>query len=132
MENLNQNTYSSRLTEKLTNPPTDIKHEYLRSRASTCVSLSSPSSHLLAIYRLSRYSCLYLGSLHPRIFIITFLCQKGVRFNVISFVGGLMSKNFAQMALQLLSTSKESGIKTQCSSTLPKRRLCGIPWSKLR
>ena len=27
----------------------DIKHEYLRSRASTCVSLSSPSSYLLAI-----------------------------------------------------------------------------------
>ena len=44
-----------------------IKHEYLRSRASTCVSLSSPS-YLLAIYLLSRYSCLYLGSLHPRIF----------------------------------------------------------------
>ena len=47
-----------------------FKHEYLRSRASTCVSLSSPaSSHLLAIYWLSRYSCLYLGSLHPRIFL---------------------------------------------------------------
>ena len=50
-----------------------IKHEYLRSRASTCVSLSSPSSHLLAIYTLSRYSCLYLGSLHPRIFTINFI-----------------------------------------------------------
>ena len=49
-----------------------FKHEYLRSRASTCVSLSSSSSassYLLAIYRLSRYSCLHLGSLHPRIFV---------------------------------------------------------------
>jgi len=57
----------------------NFKHEYLRSRASTCVSLSSPSSHLLAIYRLSRYSCLYLGSLHPRIFLkttLTYLKEK--------------------------------------------------------
>ena len=44
----------------------NFKHEYLRSRASICLSLSSPC-HLLAIYRLSRYTCLYLGSLHPRI-----------------------------------------------------------------
>ena len=50
-----------------------IKHEYLRSRASTCVSLSSSaSSYLLEIYRLSRYSCFYLGSLHPRILFLYF------------------------------------------------------------
>ena len=52
----------------------NLKHEYLRSRAYICLSLSSPSpSHLLKIYAflsnygLSRYSCLHLGSLHPRI-----------------------------------------------------------------
>ena len=55
---------------------TIFKHEYLRSRAYTCLSLSSPSSSsyllknfaFLSNHGLSRYSCLHLGSLHPRIF----------------------------------------------------------------
>ena len=66
-----------------------IKHEYLRSRASICLSLSSPpsSSGDLSINSytfvsfshstLSRYSCLHLGSLHPRIF-----CNQGELFIV--------------------------------------------------
>ena len=54
-----------------------FKHEYLRSRAYICLSLSSSDSHLSSnlipfiIFQsllLSRYSCLHLGSLHPRIF----------------------------------------------------------------
>ena len=47
-----------------------IKHEYLRSRAYICLSLSSPFSSVIAsqIWPLSRYSCCYLGSLHPRNF----------------------------------------------------------------
>ena len=56
-----------------------FKHEYLRSRAYICLSLSSSSddsdissnfthiNHLIH-HGLSRYSCLHLGSLHPRIF----------------------------------------------------------------
>ena len=56
-----------------------FKHDYLRSRASICLSLSSPSSPSgdLSINSytfvsfshstLWRYSCLHLGSLHPRI-----------------------------------------------------------------
>ena len=59
-----------------------VKHEYLRSRAYIRLSLSSPlslsSSHRYSIHAfnsviaiqillLSRYSCFYLGSLHPRI-----------------------------------------------------------------
>ena len=61
-----------------------FKHEYIRSRAYICLSLSSSSSssssdissnftyflihinHLIHL-GLSRYSCLHLGSLHPRI-----------------------------------------------------------------
>ena len=48
-----------------------IKHEYLRSRAYICLSLSSPFSSspsviVSQIWLLSRYSCCYLGSLHPR------------------------------------------------------------------
>ena len=62
-----------------------VKHEYLRSRAYIRLSLSSPlslsSSHRYSIHAfldsviaiqilpLSRYSCFYLGSLHPRIFL---------------------------------------------------------------
>ena len=47
-----------------------IKHEYLRSRAYICLSLSSPFSPVIVsqIWPLSRYSCCYLGSLHPRNF----------------------------------------------------------------
>ena len=47
-----------------------VKHEYLRSRAYICLSLSSPFSSpsviVSQIWPLSRYSCCYLGSLHPR------------------------------------------------------------------
>ena len=48
----------------------NIKHEYLRSRAYICLSLSSPFSSVtvIQIWPLSRYSCFYLGSLHPRNF----------------------------------------------------------------
>ena len=50
-----------------------IKHEYLRSRAYICLSLSSPFSSppvtVIQIWPLSRYSCFYLGSLHPRNFL---------------------------------------------------------------
>ena len=50
-----------------------FKHEYLRSRAFICLSLSSPHHHhhpdtFLSNHGLSRYSCLHLGSLHPIIF----------------------------------------------------------------
>ena len=48
-----------------------LKHEYLRSRAYICLSLSSPflpSVIVVQIWPLSRYSCCYLGSLHPRNF----------------------------------------------------------------
>ena len=47
-----------------------IKHEYLRSHAYICLSLSSPfpSVKFSQIWPLSRYSCFYLGSLHPRNF----------------------------------------------------------------
>ena len=49
-----------------------FKHEYLRSRAYICLSLSSPFSSSSVIVSqicpLSRYSCCYLGSLHPRNF----------------------------------------------------------------
>ena len=38
-----------------------IKHEYLRSRAYKCLSLSSSVSSYLSV-KLSRYSCLHLGS----------------------------------------------------------------------
>ena len=50
----------------------NIKHEYLRSRAYICLSLSSSSSFsssspvVIQIWPLSRYSCFHLGSLHPR------------------------------------------------------------------
>ena len=47
-----------------------FKHEYLQSRAFICLSLSSPpSSSSGSNHGLSRYSCLHLGSLHPRIFV---------------------------------------------------------------
>ena len=50
-----------------------FKHEYLRSRAYICLSLSSPFSSppvtVIQIWPLSRYSCFYLGSLHPRNFL---------------------------------------------------------------
>ena len=52
-----------------------IKHEYLRSRAYLRLSLSSPfppSVTFSQILPLSRYSCLYLGSLHPRNFCNSF------------------------------------------------------------
>ena len=51
--------------------PNNIKHEYLRSLAYICLSLSSPSGYLSikSNHRLSRYSCLHLGSLHPRFFL---------------------------------------------------------------
>jgi len=43
-----------------------VKHEYLRSRAYKCLSLSSSSSSfpvtVIQLWALSRYSCLYLGS----------------------------------------------------------------------
>ena len=42
-----------------------FKHEYLRSRAYICLSLSSPSSHLLAICGLSRIKILVLLSWIP-------------------------------------------------------------------
>ena len=49
-----------------------FKHEYLRSRAYIRLSLSSPFSSssvtVIQIWPLSRYSCFYLGSLHPRNF----------------------------------------------------------------
>ena len=51
-----------------------IKHEYLRSHAYMRLSLSSPFSSspvtVTQIWPLSRYSCCYLGSLHPRNFIL--------------------------------------------------------------
>ena len=46
------------------------KHEYLRSCAYICLSLSShhhPDT-FLSNHGLSRYSCLHFGSLHPRIY----------------------------------------------------------------
>ena len=47
----------------------EIKHEYLRSRAYICLSLSSTSSPVISqLWPLSRYSCFHLGSLHPRNF----------------------------------------------------------------
>ena len=49
----------------------NFKHEYLRSRAYMCLSLSSPFSSsviVVQMWPLSRYSCCYLGSLHPRNF----------------------------------------------------------------
>ena len=51
---------------------TQIKHEYLRSRAYIRLSLSSPFSPVTVsqIWPLSRYSCFYLGSLHPRNFVL--------------------------------------------------------------
>ena len=58
----------------------DFKHEYLRSRASIRLLLSSPC-HLLAIYGLSRYSCLYLGSLHPRISHKIWVIEKSWTFH---------------------------------------------------
>ena len=55
-----------------------IKHEYLRSRAYICLSLSSSSSSpsspvVIQIWPLSRYSCFYLGSLLPRNFCLEIL-----------------------------------------------------------
>ena len=49
--------------------PDEIKHEYLRSRAYICLSLSSPLVMVAQLWPLSRYSCFYLGSLHPRNFV---------------------------------------------------------------
>ena len=52
-----------------------FKHEYLRSRAYICLSLSSPFSLVIIsqIWPLSRYSCCYLGSLYPRNLLNQFL-----------------------------------------------------------
>ena len=49
-----------------------IKHEYLRSRAYICLSLSSPFPLVIIsqFWPLSRYSCFFLGSLHPRNFLL--------------------------------------------------------------
>ena len=51
----------------LLSAPNHFKHEYLRSRAYICLSLSSPFSSVMVtqLWALSRYSCVYLGSLHP-------------------------------------------------------------------
>ena len=46
---------------------TEIKHEYLRSRAYICHFHHHPVI-FLSNHGLSRYSCLHLGSLYPRVF----------------------------------------------------------------
>ena len=52
----------------------NFKHEYLRSGAYICLSLSSPFSVIvIQIWPLLRYSCLYLGFLHPRNFSVSVL-----------------------------------------------------------
>ena len=62
----------------------NIKHEYLISRAYICLSLSSTSSSpvVIQIWPLSRYSCFYLGSLHPR----NFFTSKSISFHCTWFV----------------------------------------------
>ena len=57
-----------------------VKHEYLRYRAYICLSLSSPFSPsviISQIWPLARYSCCYLGSLHPRNLFINFQEKTG-------------------------------------------------------
>ena len=80
-----------------------IKHEYLRSRAYICLSLSLSSSSLVMVaqlWPLSRYSCCYLGSLHPRSFAMYLLfkiCYCGV-------IGTYI--NWQKKMTQLLQKSK--------------------------
>ena len=53
-----------------------VKHEYLRSRASRCLSLSSPSTFPVNSVSLSRYSCLYLGSFMPcHVLLCSLMCS---------------------------------------------------------
>ena len=64
-----------------------IKHEYLRSRAYICLSLSSSSSSpsspvVIQIWPLSRYSCFHLGSLHPRNFILLWLIRNSISWKM--------------------------------------------------
>ena len=76
-----------------------------------CVSLSSPSSsHLLAIYRLSRYSCL-----HPRIFTIDYISNYISRFSQSLLIVGL---KFTQeiLNLQILILWKKQATFSHCAS----------------
>ena len=60
-----------------------VKHEYLRSRAYICLSLSltSSSSVISQLWPLSRYSCFHLGSLHPRNFCFETASSKRMKLS---------------------------------------------------
>ena len=93
-----------------------IKHEYLRSRSSKCLSLSSTSPspvvsqimHITPLW-LSRYSCLYLGSrIHE------FLNKGFISFykETLNFSVPLVKMVFAQketMEMQIFAFAKMAG-----------------------
>ena len=96
----------------------DFKHKYLRSRA---LSLSSPFSFPVTvsqIWPLSRYSCFYLGSLHPRNFrnimgyfknADCYSAWKWKWFNDFWLLSSIFSKN-SMMTHESLGNQKRLGV----------------------